>query len=193
MSRTLAIAPAAVSWRRALVGLGVMALLGAGTIPALAKDGKDEDKRPRSIIDRLIKHRTELGLSDDQVRRLLTIQTDYQTKNRPFADEIRKARESDPPTAAAPRPDVRNMTPEQRKELREARGTQRQEWLARHPEVKPALEQIKTNRKAMRDEVKSVLTPEQQQKLKDRMEERKSRRGGRGGKGEPGGSGTGKA
>ncbi|MGH7726415.1 MAG: Spy/CpxP family protein refolding chaperone [Candidatus Eiseniibacteriota bacterium] len=148
-----------------------------------AAAGDRETRRPRGLITRLIEHRSDLGLSDDQVSRLEQLKTSHEAQNRPLGEQLQRAhdefrREVGGPDRAA----MRNLPPDERKKVREERMKQRKEYMAKHLELTPVVDQLKANRKAQREEVMSVLTPDQQKKLKDTIEKRKAEWRSKGGR-----------
>jgi hypothetical protein len=134
-----------------------------------------EGRRPRGLITRLIEHRSDLGLSDDQVSRLEQLKTSHAAQNRPLGEQLQRAHDEFRREVGGPDRDaMRNLPPDERKKVREQRMKQRKEYMAKHPELTPVVDQLKANRKAQREEVMSVLTPDQQKKLKDTIEKRKA-------------------
>lgn len=134
-------------------------------------------------VDMLLRHRTELKLSDDQIRRLEAIRSNYEAKNSPLLAQLRQAWAERPDSMrrgamsperrGAMRDSLRAMTPEQRNAMRDSMRQRREEFRKQHPEVEKAMTQLRENRQAERKEALAVLTPEQKQSLEQRMKERR--------------------
>jgi hypothetical protein len=134
--------------------------------------GREMGGRMRAApIQRLIAQRERLKLTDEQVARLTTIQTRLAEANKPHLDAIKAARSD---TAGRPRPEPRTertpMTPEQRLEMRQQMLDRQKAFLAAHPEVSRAHAALADNHRKAQDEVKSVLTDEQEKLMEQRME-----------------------
>jgi hypothetical protein len=122
-------------------------------------------------IQRLIAQRERLKLTEEQVTRLTAIQTRLAEANKPHLEAIKAARSD---TAGRPRPEPRTerapMTPEQRLEMRQQMLDRQKAFLAAHPEVSRAHAALAENHRKAQDDVKSVLTDEQEKLLEQRME-----------------------
>ena len=122
-------------------------------------------------IQRLLEQRERLKLTDEQVSRLTAIQSRLADQNKPHLESL-KAAHSD--TTARQRPERRTertpMTPEQRLERRQEMLDRQKAFLAAHPEVSRAHTAIAENHRKAQDEVKAVLTDEQEKLLEQRME-----------------------
>lgn len=122
-------------------------------------------------IQRLIEQREGLKLTDEQVTRLTAIQARLAEANKPHLDAVKAARSD---TAGRPRPERRTertpMTPEQRLEMRQQALDRQKAFLAAHPEVGRAHTALAENHRKAQDEVKAVLTDEQEKLLEQRME-----------------------
>ncbi|HEU4829443.1 MAG TPA: hypothetical protein VFT04_09625 [Gemmatimonadales bacterium] len=132
-------------------------------------------------IQRLIAQRERLQLTDEQVSRLSAIQAQLAEANKPHLEALKSARSD---TTARQRPEGRTertpMTPEQRLERRQQALDRQKAFLAAHPEVSRAHAAIAANHRKAQDEVKSVLTDEQEKLLERRMErQRRPMRRGR--------------
>jgi Spy/CpxP family protein refolding chaperone len=73
----------------------------------------------------MIAHREMLELTDDQVRRLEAIRTNYEQKNRAHLEQIRANREAARKEATAV------LTPAQRERIKEQMKERRREWRGR--------------------------------------------------------------
>ena len=165
----------------ALVAIGAVALTAAAA-PAMAQGpGKGHGKRGEHTdrITRMIEHRAELGLTDDQVMRLESVRDRYVEQNKALREQIHQT------IGDRPRPDesMKNLS---REERHEAMKKRHEELLAQYPDLVPVFDQLKTNHEAMRDELHSILTQEQQDKLQELRRERreKARSEGRGKRGQ---------
>jgi hypothetical protein len=71
---------------------------------------------------------------------------------------------------------MRNMTPEQRAQMQErmGRGMRGERAMRQVPEeVRPVLQQLRTNQQTAHQEIRAVLTPEQQTRLRELMQQRR--------------------
>lgn len=107
----------------------------------------------------LLRHRAELGLSDEQVAHMNAIAARLQEQNRPLVERLRAA---GLPMRPQERTRLREMTPEQRRELR-----------SKFEEHRPTLQQLRANTRAAVDEARAILTPEQQERARALMRDRK--------------------
>lgn len=136
-------------------------------------EGPHRAMRPMRMapIARLIAQRERLQLTDEQVSRLTTIQARLAESNKPHLEAL-KAAHGD--STARQRPERRTertpMTPEQRLERRQQMLDRQKAFLAAHPEVSRAHTSIAENHRKAQDEVKSILTDEQEKLLERRME-----------------------
>jgi hypothetical protein len=163
--------------------------------------------RGRSPLAGILALKDSLGLSAAQVSQLKQIQTELRAENQPLLAQLRAATGRDSSIAQ----ELRGLTPEQRRarirELRaerraklaamtaEQREALRAQRRAKLQELKPVLEQIRSNVKAAAEQAKAVLTPEQRSRLQamrkariERMKERRRAGGGRHGRGGSGSS-----
>jgi Spy/CpxP family protein refolding chaperone len=164
-----------MQWKSSLV-LGALAaalalpgLATAQTEPkAPAQQSKEHAMGPRRGMGdpagMLLSHRTELKLTDDQVRKLETIRSTYQEKNRPLMEQIRPARGD-----SQSRADRRQMTPEQRQQAWQQARAQ-----AQRPEAQKAMRELRANRQAATKEARAVLTADQQKWVDERMAQRRA-------------------
>ena len=142
-------------------------------------EGRDRDRKDH--ITRLIEHRAELGLTDDQVSRLETVRDRYVEENKALRQQIHQ-------TVGDRKRDHESMKSLSREERQEAMKKRHEELLAEHPELAGVFDQLKSNHEAIRDELDVILTPEQKDKLKQMHEERREK-AGRSGRG-AGGQGS---
>jgi Spy/CpxP family protein refolding chaperone len=134
----------------------------------------------RNPVARVLAQRAELNLTADQVARLEAIRTRLEQQNRPLMEQIRaQAPERQRGDAA------RQMTPEQRAELRQRMEAQRAQRQQLTPEQRAERrqqmqqltpEQRREQMQARRAEFERDLTPEQRQRFEARragMQERR--------------------
>jgi Spy/CpxP family protein refolding chaperone len=148
----------------------------AAPAPVLAQTPAPQGARAEQQDGRaagfLLRHRAELGLSDEQVARMNAIAARLQEQNRPLVDRLRAA---GLPVRPQQRTHLREMTPEQRRELR-----------AKFEEHRPTLQQLRANTRAAVEEARAVLTPQQQERARTLMRERKGEHRGKGRPGDRG-------
>ena len=123
----------------------------------------------RSPFSRLLERRDELRLTDAQVTQIEAIAARVEEQNQPLHEQMRTILEAAGLAGINPR----DMTPEQRETFRALRD-----------EIRPIREQVRENHQAAMEEVKSVLTAEQQAMVEQWRQERggqdfRGRRGGR--------------
>ncbi len=147
----------------ALTGL-FLALPAAAT----AQQESKREHRRQSAADMLLEQRSDLKLSDDQVKRLEAVRAKYDQMNQPLVEQVSKVW-GDRPS----RDSLQSLTPDQRRQLRAERKQRREEIRKQNPEVETAMKQLRENRKAARKDALAILTPEQQQMVKQRMEKRR--------------------
>jgi len=161
--------------RAALAVVAAMAVVAAAVtvFPAFAQDsgkGKGHSGEHKDRFTRLIEHRAELGLTDDQVLRLESVRDRYVEENQALRQQIHQA------VGDRKRPDesMKNLS---REERHEAMKKRHEELLAEHPELVSVFDQLKSNREAIRNELDMILTAEQQDKLKQMRQERREKAG----------------
>ena len=107
--------------------------------------------------EHILSHRAELGLTADQVSRLEAIRDRSAARNEPHIEQLRQLRE-------------------ERREQRSAEtGEQRREQRDRHEMpagARAAMDSIRANHQAARQEAAAVLTEEQRSKLQEMMPRR---------------------
>jgi Spy/CpxP family protein refolding chaperone len=154
---------------------------------------------PRVSLERLAQLRAELDLSDDQVGRLQAIAERLRHQNAPLVEQLRASgawqgkrggpgtREGEtgrltPEQRQQRRQQFESMTPEQREALRQqmqerrgGAGAASARGQHRLPEeLRPAVEQIRTNARMAMDEARAVLTAEQQIRLREIVQQRRT-------------------
>ncbi|HEX8272912.1 MAG TPA: Spy/CpxP family protein refolding chaperone [Longimicrobiaceae bacterium] len=155
----------------------LLAQQGAGAPHAQHQDGRQGRGGPRpSPVAALLEHRAELKLTADQVSRLETIQRDLEQKNAPLRRQLEAARPQ--------RPEGERQAPPTEQE--------RQAMRARMEQLRPQMEQLRTNQRAAMEQVRSVLTDEQEQAARQYLRGPRGERGERGPRGERGGRGEGR-
>lgn len=176
------------TWKT-LMALGLVGIVAAAA-PALAQGpGKGHGKgagdrgEHKDPITRMIEHRSEIGLSDDQVARLESVRDRYVEQNKALREQIHQTigdRER------RSREEMERMHDMSREERQAAMQKRHEELLAQYPDLAPVFDQLKSNHEAMRSELDSILTPEQQDKLKQLRQERREQmqREGRGRRGQ---------
>jgi predicted transcriptional regulator len=160
---------------------------------------------PRLSLERLAQLRAELELSDDQVGRLQAIAERLRHQNAPLVEQLRasgawqgqrsgagvRERETGrltPEQRQQRRQQFESMTPEQREALRQQMQERRRgaeesasaRGQRRLPEeLRPAVEQIRTNTRTAMEEARAVLTAEQQIRLREIVQQRRASAGER--------------
>jgi Spy/CpxP family protein refolding chaperone len=167
--------------RRTLLTLVAVGLVAVAASAIAQGPGKGHGKRGehKDHITRMIEHRAELGLTDDQILQLESVRDRYVEQNKALREQIHQT------IGDRPRPDesLKNMT---REERHEAMKKRHEELLAQYPDLAPVFDELKANRDAMRNELHSILTQQQQDKLQELHRERreKARSEGRGRRGQ---------
>ncbi len=157
----------------------------------------------------LLRHRSELGLTAEQVSRLEAIQQRLQQQNAPLIEQLRAAgvwqerrapgeARSGEPGRMTPeqreqmRQRMQSMTPEQREAMRRQMQERRQGGEAGRraerqipAELQPVAEQIRENRRTAVQEARAVLTAEQQTRLRELVQQRRGPGSGREGQDRP--------
>lgn len=191
--------------RRNVMVLGLAALAAAAAPAGIqAQTPRGQEMRAGLSIERIIEQRDQLGLTDQQVTELRRIAAELEQKNAPLLAQLRESRvemRADGPQRTEAERDsmldrMRRMSPEQRDSMRarmrpltpEQRDSLRAEMRSRmqergdrpdlSPELRSAMEQVRSNTQAAMEQVRATLTPEQQQKLRELMPERGSQRPG---------------
>lgn len=124
---------------------------------------------------RILELRDQLGLTEAQAAQIGEIQARLQEQNAPLLEQLSAARDS-------MRTKAEQMTPEQREAMRERMRAARQDRSAgprQRPgsaqptrpdmpaELRPVMEQLRTNTRNAAQQIRAVLTAEQQEKLRE--------------------------
>ena len=184
------------------------------------REGRGELRGPRpgqagpgpSPVQGLLRQREQLGLTAQQVSRLEAIDRDLQARNAPLHQQLTAlmprrgeqgqdgARPRGPrgerPEGARPqgerraRPDSAARA-QRRAERPQLTDAQRQQMRQRREQAQPIVQQLRANTEQALTQARAVLTAEQQQKVQQRMDERRARQGDRPRRGErPAGAGA---
>ena len=121
---------------------------------------------------RILELREELGLTNAQVEQIRGIQARLEQQNAPLLAQMTTAREK-------MRTERQQMTAEQRQAMRERMQAERQQMtpeqraqMRQRPgagmpeELQPVMEQLRTNNQSAMDQVRAILSAEQQEKLR---------------------------
>jgi Spy/CpxP family protein refolding chaperone len=138
--------------RKAIAFLGLL-LLPAAVFAQQGPGRRGGREFQANLFERILQHKTDLALSADQVSKLEVLSKQLQEKQKPIIDEMRQQRE------AGVRRD--QMTEEQREAARKN------------------MEKLRDQREEALASLKSVLTDEQQTKVKSMLEDRRGDRRGR--------------
>jgi Spy/CpxP family protein refolding chaperone len=154
---------------RLVIVLLIPLLLLAAPAPADAQQNhppsptaRERGLPPYAGVGFLLRHRAELQLSDDQIRRLREISARLDEQNAPLVQQLREA---GIPVHPARRGRVEQMTPAEKKALRKK--------LEEHS---PTLHQLRENTVSAMAEARRVLTTEQQDRFRQLLEEEHRRR-----------------
>lgn len=194
--------------KRAL-GLTLLVALAGAPVALEAQTPGQRPDRPAHApaFGMLLGHRAELGLTAEQVTRLEAIAQRLREQNAPLVEQLRASGHFQDRAGARQGERMRNMTPEQRAEMRERmqamtpeqrramRDQMRAQMQQRRAEgdsmrvrqrrevpeaLRPTVEQIRQNARAAHQEAMAVLTPEQQSRLGELRQERRREMGERG-------------
>ncbi len=130
---------------------------------------------PRNPIATILAQKDTLKLTGDQVAKLQVMQSRLEEKNSPLVKQIEAKR--------PPRPEGDQAAP--------PTDEQRQQWRQAMEELRPVMEQIRTNNRESMDAALKLLTTDQQNAVREMMRSRRDgmrgrgmrRRGGSGGAG----------
>jgi Spy/CpxP family protein refolding chaperone len=145
----------------------VIALMTAVAPSVMAQRGQEGNQHRRHSeigpVAELLRHRTELKLSEEQTRQLQEIDRRMDEQNRPYVEQLLQIRRS-----LHVRPGVRKeeMTDAEREEFRESMGR-----------AAPLWEQIRKNNHAAMRQVGEVLNSEQKAHLRELLRTSKERNG----------------
>ena len=167
--------------------LAVATVLAAAPLPALTQapgqrapgrgaEMRQPEHHPFAL---LLENRAQLGLTDEQVRRLETIRSRLEEQNRPLREQLRTARER---LMEQRRAEMQKLAPEQRRErmrqmrqMRQQRGPGRGGMLP--PELRPVAERLRANTDRAAEEARDVLSVEQRVRAREmartRMQQRR--------------------
>jgi hypothetical protein len=112
-------------------------------------------------VEKLIRNRVELQLTDEQVSRLEQVDARMRERNRPYVQRLIELRHGS------------HFEPHARRE--EMTAEQRAEFDRRVAEVRPLLDRIHENNRAAMKEVGAVLNPEQKARLRVMLRESRER------------------
>lgn len=172
----------------AIGAITMPAAVAAQTAPAPHHERGAMAMRGGSFVEHIIEKRAELDLADAQVTQLRAIAARLEEQNQPLIAQLQSAREKmraerTPITEEqrtqmrerrqAMADSLRQLSPEQRAQMRQRRadGDPAQPRRMRMPELpdelKSVMEQVRTNTETAMQQVRSTLTPEQQDKLRE--------------------------
>ncbi len=145
--------------------LAVAVVLAAAPSPALAQLPQPE-QRPFAL---LLENRAQLGLTDEQVRRLEVIRNRLEVQNRPLREQLRTARQR---LMEQRRAEMQKLTPEQRRERMRQMRQQRdpgdgRPGMALPPELRPIAERLRANTDRAAEEARDVLSLEQRVRARE--------------------------
>lgn len=151
-------------------------LVAASTAVAQGEPGRTDDSHHRGgpgqeshrggpkdgPVAKLLRHHTELGLTDDQVRQLREIDRKMDEQNRPYVAQLLRIRKD-----MDVRPGVRpeDMT-----------DAEREEFQSHMQEARPLWEQIRKNNRAAMHEVGNVLDAQQKAALRELLQKQRNPR-----------------
>ena len=153
--------------------------------PGRGAEMRQPEHRPFEL---LLENRAQLGLTDEQVRRLEAIRNRLEEQNRPLREQLRTARER---LMEQRRAEMQKLAPEQRRErMRQMR--QRRDpgdgrpRMALPSELRPIAERLRANTERAAEEARDVLSVEQRirarelarTRMQQRREEMRRRRPG---------------
>lgn len=120
----------------------------------------------------VLEHREALGLTLDQVRQLQQIQARVEQQNQPLAEQLRAAA---PAMARGIGQQARQLTPEQREQMRaqmtpERRAEMRAQMGERRAEMTP---EQRAEMQARMEQRRAEVTPEQRERMRTQMQARR--------------------
>jgi hypothetical protein len=113
-------------------------------------------------VAKLLRHHTDLGLTDDQVRQLREIDRKMDEQNRPFVAQLLRIRKD------------MNVRPGVRPE--DMTDAEREEFQSHMAAARPLWEQIRKNNRAAMHEVGNVLDAKQKAALRELLEKQQNPR-----------------
>lgn len=132
-------------------------------LPLSAQRSGDDDgnrARDRGPVEMLLRQRSELGLSDEQVARLRVVEQRMEEKNAPLIAELVR---------------IRRELHGERQRKEERSDEQRREVRRRMAAARPLMKQIRENNRAAMREVGGILTAPQKARLRELLRERRDR------------------
>lgn len=146
-----------------LTTLGLALALLATPLPAQERShshpprsGLGEAMESRGPLATLLRDREALRLTAAQVTQLEAVQQRLIQQNRPLVEQLLQIRRN---LGEPPRIRPQEMTPEQRRQ-----------WERHVEQARPIMQQIRRHNHQAMEEVRSVLTPEQREQLRQRLE-----------------------
>ena len=132
------------------------------------RSGQENSQRRRrgaeaGAVPKLLRHRADLGLTDDQVRQLQEIDRTMQDRNRPYVEQLLRIRHE---MQVRPGVEPRDMTESERKEFQ-----------SHVEQARPLWEQISKNNHAAMREVGDVLNAEQKAQLREMLRKPREKNG----------------
>ncbi|CAN5855926.1 hypothetical protein BH23GEM3_BH23GEM3_14820 [soil metagenome] len=161
--------------KSSVYGLVLVAALAAAPVPAVAQQQTPATPRTEERggmhkhepgVGALLQLRGELQLTDAQVARLQAITQRLEAQNQPL---LQRLRDAGIPVHPERRARVREMTPAQREDLKQKLEANR-----------PTLQRLRENMHGAMRDAREVLTPEQQQRMRDLTREHRARQGKQG-------------
>jgi len=154
-------------------GLALLAAVAAAPVVVEAQApraaaGQQQAERGgwHSPISRIVEHRAELGLTTEQVSRLQGIQQRLQQQNAPLMEQVRASGAWREGAAKADRGDRAPRADGARRGARAGRQVPE--------EMRPVMNQIRDNNRAAHQEVRSVLSDQQQVRLRELAQQQRA-------------------
>lgn len=177
--------------------LGLALVVAVTAVPAVveAQAPGAEQRQERAVrarggfspVERLVERRADLGLSAEQVARLQDIEARLQQRNAPLVEQLRASGawgERRQRAERGPRAESERRAPREAREARAERGERARGARQMPEELRPAARQLRENRRAAMEEIRAVLTDDQQASLRREAEQRRGEaRGNRGSRG----------
>lgn len=135
--------------------VSIVAVLGFVVTPLAAQDPHRRWAADSAMFE-------QLGLTADQRVKINAIREQAEQQNAPLREQVQQVLGGK---------SFRDLTPEERKSF--------------SSKLEPIRKQMKENRHKAHEQISAILTPDQREKLKHQMEERRSRRGDHEGEGPP--------
>jgi hypothetical protein len=148
-----------------LMTWGMALVLAAGSAAPLAaqRDTADAGARGRPPLDRLLRHRAELQLTDAQVRQLQAIRERLDAQNAPLRQRLTAQSQR---FRTERRQQLERMSPEERRA--ELRRLRQQRAAERVPaDMQPVVRQMRVNIEEAMHQAQGVLTAEQRVRARE--------------------------